>query len=78
MINLEMIKIAGPAIKTFAPKRSAKKFVMVAGEGDAVKAKIAEDVAPDQLPTHLGGTLDDAGQWDQLNAIKSSSKDKKK
>eukprot|EP00908_Phaeocystis_cordata_P023843 Transcript_6298.p2 GENE.Transcript_6298~~Transcript_6298.p2 ORF type:complete len:382 (+),score=118.99 Transcript_6298:240-1385(+) len=57
-------------IMALAPKRSAKKFVMLGGEGDAVNAKLAEDVSASQLPRHLGGNLDDAGQWDQLRAKK--------
>lgn len=49
-------------IKTFAPARSAKKFVLL---GKDFQSKLFEDVPREQLPKRLGGVLPDGVQWAQ-------------
>ena len=60
MINLPAASAAGPLIKTFAPARSAKKFVL---KGSDFAEELLLAVEPSSLPARLGGQLDDGVQW---------------
>ena len=51
---------AGPVIKAFAPARSAKKMVLL---GPKFAEELAKEVESSQLPSRLGGVLDDGNQW---------------
>ena len=60
MINFANAGLAAPVIKTFAPARSAKKFVLL---GKEYTKELHGDVDPSQLPRRLGGSLDNGVQW---------------
>ena len=63
MINFANAGLAAPVIKTFAPARSAKKFVLL---GKDFQKELHGDVDPSSLPQQLGGRLDNGTQWRAL------------